>query len=90
MSSVVPLGKWFQTVATLILNSRIIFQACWSSDGSEIYAGRRNGIVDMWDVRILGKNYRNTPRLLKSLRNPPSSGAVSAVVAFPDGSHIAW
>ncbi|KIJ44025.1 hypothetical protein M422DRAFT_208260 [Sphaerobolus stellatus SS14] len=63
--------------------------ACWSYDGSQIYAGRRNETVDIWDVRILGKSNRATPRLLKSLRNPPSSGAVSAVVAFPDGNHVA-
>ncbi|KAL5498459.1 SPT8_1 [Sanghuangporus vaninii] len=29
------------------------------------------------------------PRLLKTLRNPMSSGAVSCVAAFPDGRHIA-
>lgn len=64
--------------------------ACWSTDGSHIYAGRRNGTVDVWDVRLLGRSGPNcTPRLLKSLRNPPSSGVVSCVVAFPDGRHIA-
>ncbi|KAG8743570.1 Transcription factor spt8 [Ceratobasidium sp. 414] len=26
----------------------------------------------------------------RTLRNPPSSGAVSCVVAFPDGKHLAW
>jgi transcriptional activator SPT8 len=66
-------------------------QACWSTDGSHIYAGRRNGTVDVWDVRLLGRSGPNcTPRLLKSLRNPPSSGVVSCVVPFPDGRHIAW
>ncbi|KAG1756701.1 WD40 repeat-like protein [Suillus paluster] len=64
--------------------------ACWSTDGSHIYAGRRNGTVDVWDVRLLGRSAPNcTPRLLKSLRNPPSSGVVSCVVPFPDGRHIA-
>jgi len=63
--------------------------ACWSYDGSQIYAGRRNGTVDMWDTRLLGRTNKGTPRLLKTLRNPPSSGAVSAVVGFPDGNHIA-
>ncbi|KAG8752610.1 Transcription factor spt8 [Ceratobasidium sp. 428] len=29
------------------------------------------------------------PRLLRTLRNPLSSGAVSCVVAFPDGKHLA-
>jgi transcriptional activator SPT8 len=64
--------------------------ACWSTDGSHIYAGRRNGTVDVWDVRLLGRSGPNcTPKLLKSLRNPPSSGVVSCVVPFPDGRHIA-
>ncbi|KAF9246312.1 WD40-repeat-containing domain protein [Melanogaster broomeanus] len=64
--------------------------ACWSTDGSHIYAGRRNGTVDVWDVRMLGRSGpSSTPRLLKSLRNPGSSGVVSCVVPFPDGRHIA-
>ncbi|TFK42526.1 WD40-repeat-containing domain protein [Crucibulum laeve] len=64
--------------------------ACWSADGGQIYAGRRNGTVDVWDVRQLGRSgISNTPRLLKTLRNPLSSGVVSCVVAFPDGRHIA-
>ncbi|KAI0065390.1 WD40 repeat-like protein [Artomyces pyxidatus] len=64
--------------------------ACWSANGSQIYAGRRNGTIDVWDVRQLGRSGpAETPRLLKTLRNPLSSGVVSCVVAFPDGRHIA-
>ncbi|PPR03629.1 hypothetical protein CVT24_007745 [Panaeolus cyanescens] len=64
--------------------------ACWSADGAQIYAGRRNGTVDVWDVRLLGHTGpSSTPRLLKTLRNPTSSGVVSCVVAFPDARHIA-
>ncbi|TFK54780.1 WD40 repeat-like protein [Heliocybe sulcata] len=64
--------------------------ACWSASGDQIYAGRRNGTVDIWDVRqIGGSGPAGTPRLLKTLRNPPSSGVVSSVVAFPDGRHLA-
>ncbi|KNZ71808.1 Transcription factor SPT8 [Termitomyces sp. J132] len=64
--------------------------ACWSADGGQIYAGRRNGTVDVWDVRLMGlSGPRNTPRLLKTLKNPLSSGVVSCVVAFPDCRHIA-
>ncbi|KAF9483750.1 WD40 repeat-like protein, partial [Pholiota conissans] len=64
--------------------------ACWSTDGAQIYAGRRNGSVDVWDVRVLGQSGpTNTPRLLKTLRNPASSGVVSCVVPFPDCRHIA-
>ncbi|KAJ3552985.1 hypothetical protein NM688_g3862 [Phlebia brevispora] len=63
--------------------------ACWSADGNQIYAGRRNGTVDVWDVRQTGQAHIGTPRILKTLRNPVSSGVVSCVVAFPDGRHIA-
>lgn len=66
-------------------------KACWSTDGNQLYAGRRNGAVDVWDVRQLGySGTLSTPRLLKTLRNPTSSGVVSCVVAFPDCRHIAW
>ncbi|KAK7054794.1 Transcription factor spt8 [Paramarasmius palmivorus] len=64
--------------------------ACWSADGTQIYAGRRNGTVEVYDVRQLGRSGpTSTPRLLKTLRNPQSSGVVSCVVAFPDNRHIA-
>lgn len=55
-----------------------------------MYAGRRNGTIDVYDVRQLGMPAMGTPRILKTLRNPTSSGVVSCVVAFPDTRHIAW
>ena len=54
-----------------------------------MYAGRRNGTVDVWDTRQFGRAVNGVPRLLRTLRNPISSGAVSCVAAFPDGRHIA-
>ncbi|KZT09505.1 WD40 repeat-like protein [Laetiporus sulphureus 93-53] len=63
--------------------------ACWSADGAQIYAGRRNGTIDIWDVRQTGRSASGTPKIWKTLRNPPSSGIVSCVVAFPDGRHLA-
>ncbi|PCH38001.1 WD40 repeat-like protein [Wolfiporia cocos MD-104 SS10] len=63
--------------------------ACWSADGAQIYAGRRNGTIDIWDVRQTGRAASGTPKILKTLRNPISSGVVSCVVAFPDGRHLA-
>ncbi|KAF9265443.1 WD40 repeat-like protein [Marasmius fiardii PR-910] len=64
--------------------------ACWSADGSQIYAGRRNGAVEVYDMRQIGRTGPfGTPRLLKTLRNPQSSGVVSCVVALPDNRHIA-
>jgi transcriptional activator SPT8 len=68
-----------------------ISQACWSATGMQMYAGRRNGTIDVWDVRYLGTTSpKSTPRLLKTIRNPASSGMVACVVAFPDGKHLAW
>jgi transcriptional activator SPT8 len=85
---------WCLSVSHLLLEAfchSYRHQACWSADGGQIYAGRRNGTVDVWDVRQLGlSGPASTPRLLKTLRNPLSSGVVSCVVAFPDGKHIAW
>ncbi|KAF7976733.1 hypothetical protein HWV62_5923 [Athelia sp. TMB] len=64
--------------------------ACWSTNGAHMYAGRRNGAIDVWDVRQFGRSgIGGAPRLLKTLRNPASSGVVSCVVPFPDGRHIA-
>jgi transcriptional activator SPT8 len=62
--------------------------ACWSADGNQIYAGRRNGTIDVWDVRQYGSSSQST-RFLNTLKNPGSSGVVSCVAAFPDGHHIA-
>ncbi|KAI0374919.1 WD40 repeat-like protein [Pilatotrama ljubarskyi] len=63
--------------------------ACWSADGNQIYAGRRNGTVEIYDVRQTGNSAFGTPRIWKTLRNPVSSGVVSCVVAFPDSRHLA-
>ncbi|THU89538.1 WD40 repeat-like protein [Dendrothele bispora CBS 962.96] len=64
--------------------------ASWSADGNQIYAGRRNGTVEIYDVRQTGRaNLGQGPRLLKTLRNPVSSGVVSCIVGFPDSKHIA-
>lgn len=62
--------------------------ACWSSNGHEIYAGRRIGTIDVWDIRQAGASSASGPRLLKSLRNPASSGPVTCVAGFPDGQHL--
>lgn len=58
--------------------------ACWSADGRFIYAGRRNGTVDEYDV---------TQGLKKPSRNfklPAGSGPVSAVRAMPNQRHLIW
>lgn len=68
----------------------IVSQACWSADGGQIYAGRRNETIDIYDVRQIGTSASGIPRILKTLRNPASSGVVSCVVPFPDGRHLAW
>ncbi|TYJ58233.1 hypothetical protein B9479_001058 [Cryptococcus floricola] len=61
--------------------------ATWLSNGNQVLAGRRNGTVEVWDVRK-GSNAANT-NILRTLRTPAGSGPISSVVAFPDGQHIA-
>lgn len=56
--------------------------ACWSTDGSKIYVGRRNGTVDEWDT--------TGQKLVQSLRMPLNSGPVYNVAAMPNGKHIIW
>ena len=70
-----------------------LLQACWSSNGNQILAGRRNGTIDIWDVRhsnlSASSSSSQTPRLLTTLRTPAESGPISCVVPFPDGRHVA-
>ena len=56
--------------------------ACWSPDGNNIYAGRRNGTVEEYDLR---KGLRGPQRTFKF---PGGSGAVTAVKAMPNGRHL--
>ena len=80
----------FTLFNTIFFGLLFAIQACWSADGGQVYAGRRNCSVDVWDTRQFGRvSVTGVPRLLKTLRNPMSSGAVSCVAAFPDGRHIA-
>ncbi|KAL1407334.1 Transcription factor spt8 [Vanrija albida] len=60
--------------------------ATWLGDGNQVLAGRRNGTIDIWDVR---KSSSKAPSLLRTLKTPADSGPVSCIVAFPDGRHIA-
>ncbi|KAI8390957.1 WD40-repeat-containing domain protein, partial [Radiomyces spectabilis] len=54
--------------------------ACWSTDGTKIYAGRRNGTVDEWDYA--------SQKHIRSFRMPANSGPVSYVTSMPNGNHI--
>ncbi|KAJ6442379.1 SPT8-like protein [Purpureocillium lavendulum] len=58
--------------------------ACWSPDGNMIYAGRRNGTVEEFDVR----NARRGWEPERVLKFPAGSGAVSAVKAMVNGRHL--
>ena len=60
--------------------------ACWSPDGNMVYAGRRNGTVEEFDVRK-AKRAWEPERVLKF---PAGSGAVSAVKPMPNGRHLVW
>ncbi|RXK38142.1 hypothetical protein M231_04603 [Tremella mesenterica] len=59
---------------------------CWAANGNQILAGRRNGTIDIWDIRRTSSTASN---LLRTLRTPAESGPVSCVVPFPDGRHVA-
>ncbi|KAJ1332622.1 hypothetical protein BSLG_008251 [Batrachochytrium salamandrivorans] len=54
--------------------------ACWSFDGSKVYCGRRNSIVDEFDVAGGG--------LIRSIRLPRDSGPVSLVRCLPNGRSL--
>ncbi|KAI9844063.1 MAG: Transcription factor spt8 [Thelocarpon superellum] len=56
--------------------------ACWSPDGNSIYAGRRNGTVEEFNLH---KGLRDPER---TFRFPHGSGPVSAVKAMPNGRHL--
>jgi transcriptional activator SPT8 len=58
--------------------------ACWSPDGNNIYAGRRNGTVEEYNLH---KGLRQAER---TFRFPNGSGPVSAVRAMPNGRHLVW
>lgn len=60
--------------------------ACWSPDGNMIYAGRRNGTVEEFDVRKAKRGWE-PERVLKF---PTGSGSVSAVKPMPNGRHLVW
>ncbi|OHE93392.1 transcription factor SPT8 [Colletotrichum orchidophilum] len=58
--------------------------ACWSPDGNWIYAGRRNGTVEEYNIHKARSGW--TPE--RTLKFPAGSGAVSAVRAMPNGRHL--
>ncbi|KAF9767202.1 hypothetical protein IL306_000274 [Fusarium sp. DS 682] len=58
--------------------------ACWSPNGNNIYAGRRNGTVEEYDIHKAKRNWE--PR--RTLKFPAGSGAVSAVKPMINGRHL--
>lgn len=58
--------------------------ACWSPSGNTIYAGRRNGVVEEFEVHKATRNWAPS----RSLRFPAVSGAVSAIRPMPNGRHL--
>ena len=52
-----------------------------------MFAGRRNGTVDVWDVRRSSSS--TSPNVMGVLRIPIESGPVSCVIGLPDGRHVA-
>lgn len=60
--------------------------ACWSPDGNTIYAGRRNGIVEEFNIH----KARNGWQPERVLKFPNGSGPVSAIRAMVNGRHLVW
>lgn len=60
--------------------------ACWSPDGNRIYAGRRNGVVEEFDIHKAKAGWQPE----RALRFPAGSGPVSAVRAMANGRHLVW
>ncbi|RDA85050.1 hypothetical protein CP532_4580 [Ophiocordyceps camponoti-leonardi (nom. inval.)] len=58
--------------------------ACWSPDGNMIYAGRRNCMVEEFDVRKAKRVWEPE----RTLRFPAGSGAVSALKPMVNGRHL--
>lgn len=58
--------------------------ACWSPDGNRIYAGRRNGIVEEFDIHKSKVGWQPE----RALRFPAGSGPVSAVRSMVNGRHL--
>ncbi|KAH7185231.1 WD40-repeat-containing domain protein [Fusarium flagelliforme] len=58
--------------------------ACWSPSGNAIYAGRRNGTVEEFDIHKAKRNWE--PQ--RTLKFPAGSGAVSAVRPMVNGRHL--
>ncbi|KAJ4253287.1 Transcription factor spt8 [Fusarium torreyae] len=58
--------------------------ACWSPNGNAIYAGRRNGTVEEFDIHKAKRNWE--PQ--RTLKFPAGSGAVSAVRPMINGRHL--
>lgn len=58
--------------------------ACWSPDGNTIYAGRRNGTVEEFNIHRATSSW--APE--RTLKFPQGSGAVSAVRSMANGRHL--
>ncbi|KAI1004431.1 hypothetical protein K3495_g3785 [Podosphaera aphanis] len=56
--------------------------ACWSPDGNFIYAGRRNGTVEEYNIQ---KGLKSSER---SLKFPLGSGPITALRAMPNKRHL--
>lgn len=56
--------------------------ACWSPNGNNIYAGRRNNTVEEYDLR---KGLKKPERIF---RFPQGSGPVTSVKAMPNQRHL--
>lgn len=71
----------------------------WNHTGDKIYVGRRNELVEEWDVRMLpditssspsARTRGAAPAYVRALRMPRGSGPVSSVAVLPNNRHVVW
>ena len=60
--------------------------AVWSFDGNMIYAGRRNGTVEEFDIHKAKRGWEPE----RTLRFPVGSGPISCLKPMANGRHLVW
>lgn len=61
--------------------------SCWSQDGNFIYAGRRNGTVEEFSLKM-PFNSNGESKASKLLKFPQVSGPVTVVKSLPNNNHL--
>ena len=74
--------------------------ATWSTYGDRIYVGRRNEVIEEWDLRAISSNNRGSedgsiiwngmskPKMTRTLQLPVGCGPITSVISMPNDRHI--